>query len=496
MAVTFQPHGSTLRVVHVSPAAATLGIAPGQTLAHAQALAPTLLAWEDEPLRARAQLEALAMEARRFAPLVQLEGEDTLLLDVTGCARLFHGERNLLDRARAALQTRGFTVRGALADTAAAAWALAHAHAEAALVVAPGQTAASLAPLPVAALRLEASMVAALHAVGVETIEALLRLPRAALAARFGEALARRLSQALGETPEVLVPFARQPTLSCRQELGAATDRLTVLQEVLHRLLADFCRTLDQRRVGICRMFVTFEWLDVTLERGSRQQHETFALNVAQPTRVFARLWNLLATRLGDLRLPAPVYAVQLWARHLEPLDDEQGELFITDYEAIRARRDLLDRLALRLGVDAVVRAEALSDHQPERACRYVPLVGPAAGQPSRRRPAASGKGEGEVSHFVGAQAVTHHRPVRLLPVPVAISATAIVPDGPPITFRLHGRQQVVASCVGPERIETGWWRGPYLRRDYYRVTTTEGRHCWLFRARDTNCWFLQGWFD
>jgi len=87
-------------------------------------------------------------------------------------------------------------------------------------------------------------------------------------------------------------------------------------------------------------------------------------------------------------------------------------------------------------------------------------------------------------------------RPLRLSPHPIEVAATAVVPDGPPIAFRLRGTQHTVAESVGPERIETGWWRGPHLKRDYYRVTTKNGQRFWLFRQRDTRRWFLHGWFD
>jgi protein ImuB len=34
----------------------------------------------------------------------------------------------------------------------------------------------------------------------------------------------------------------------------------------------------------------------------------------------------------------------------------------------------------------------------------------------------------------------------------------------------------------GPERIETAWWRGPTVRRDYYIVETASGARYWIFR--------------
>jgi len=87
-------------------------------------------------------------------------------------------------------------------------------------------------------------------------------------------------------------------------------------------------------------------------------------------------------------------------------------------------------------------------------------------------------------------------RPLRLSPRAIEVAVTALVPEGPPIAFRFSGTQHTVVSSIGPERIETGWWRGPHLQRDYYRVATQSGRHAWLFRRRDTNQWFLHGWFD
>ena len=37
-------------------------------------------------------------------------------------------------------------------------------------------------------------------------------------------------------------------------------------------------------------------------------------------------------------------------------------------------------------------------------------------------------------------------------------------PGGPPRQVSWDRRTQTVARCWGPERIETGWWRGPDVR--------------------------------
>ena len=72
----------------------------------------------------------------------------------------------------------------------------------------------------------------------------------------------------------------------------------------------------------------------------------------------------------------------------------------------------------------------------------------------------------------------------------------ALVPDGPLVKFHWAGADYQIRSLSGPERIETGWWRGADIRRDYYVVTTQLGTRFWLFRRRDDGCWFLHGCFD
>ena len=55
--------------------------------------------------------------------------------------------------------------------------------------------------------------------------------------------------------------------------------------------------------------------------------------------------------------------------------------------------------------------------------------------------------------------------------------------DGLPVRFRWEGRFHVVVRSRGPERIETAWWRGPTVRRDYYIFETDRGGRFWMFRG-------------
>ncbi len=56
--------------------------------------------------------------------------------------------------------------------------------------------------------------------------------------------------------------------------------------------------------------------------------------------------------------------------------------------------------------------------------------------------------------------------------------------------------RQGVQILMGPERIESGWWDGADIRRDYYLIQTRAGQQGWAYRTvgqRD-GLW-LQGWF-
>jgi protein ImuB len=46
-----------------------------------------------------------------------------------------------------------------------------------------------------------------------------------------------------------------------------------------------------------------------------------------------------------------------------------------------------------------------------------------------------------------------------------------------------------------PERIETGWWDGQDVRRDYYRAWNHRGMRLWVFKDCRESCWYLHGLF-
>ena len=63
--------------------------------------------------------------------------------------------------------------------------------------------------------------------------------------------------------------------------------------------------------------------------------------------------------------------------------------------------------------------------------------------------------------------------------------------DGVPLYERAP-----LTLLAGPERIESGWWDGADVRRDYYVAHARAGLRLWIYRAREPGGgWWLHGVF-
>lgn len=456
--------GGARVVERVCPRARALGLRPGLSLAQARALVPGLTVAPHEPHRDRVVLMHLARWAYRFSPAVEPVEPGTLLLDITGCQRLFGGEEAIARQAVTGLARRGFQARGAVADTVGAAYALAVTGPAPLGVVPPGQASAWLAPLPPAALRVTPAVVEKLDAVGVRSIGDLLMLPRSSLPARFGTELVLRLQQALGEVWEGVTPHrpAEPPHARCSFE-SALTDYSGVVA-VVEQLLKEVLSPLRLRALAARRVECVLHY--------ERAAPRLVAVGLMRATHDHRHVAELLRQRLEQVDLAPGVVGVALIARQVSRGPGQQGGLF----EPPRTGEDealgnLIDRLAACLGHEALVRPQLVDDHQPERAFRY------ALAADTRCEPESNGD--------VPSVHVLARRPVRLLPRPVLTRVVVERPGGAPMLFVYRGREYRVVRAEGPERLETGWWRGPDIRRDYFRVTADTGEQFWLFRVLD-----------
>jgi protein ImuB len=475
--------GNTECLVAVDDAAERLGLTVGVGLAQARAMHPALAVEPEDADADKRLITAIADWCQRYTPLTAVAPPDGLLLDIGGCAHLFGGEERLRDDVVWRLTRFGFATSAAVADTIGAAFAAAHF--SSLTIVASGTERTTLAPLPLAALRLPADMVAVLARVGLKRIGDIVDLPRAPLAARFGGELLRALDRALGREREPLSPRLPVPPYSAEQPFAEPIAREEDVLAVTARLAARLRGMLERRGEGARRIALSLFRTDGAVRR--------IVAGTSRPIRDPHAIRALFVERLAALADEFdPGFGfdlARLAVEATEPLAPEQAGF---GHDANAGEIDgLVDRLAARLGSRRVCRPVAQDNHIPELAVSVVP---------AQANPAGIDTGWIAFRRFRSSVDLSA-RPLRLLAQPEPIEVTPMMVDAPPVRFRWRRAWHDVAFADGPERIEGAWWSeegGP--ARDYFRVEDRAGRRFWLFRAglyRDMaeTHWFLHGLF-
>ena len=224
-------------------------------------------------------------------------------------------------------------------------------------------------------------------------------------------------------------------------------------------LLDELCGLLAAGHQGARRLELALYRTDATVAHA--------VVGTGRPARDAGHLERLFRDKLDGLDAGFGVEVMTLAALAVDPLPPEQT---------------VLDDGAASLADHA--------SHVPERACREVAALAPAAGIEN------------------GPERPRQPRPLHLLPSPESIEVIAPVPDGPPVMVRWRRAQLRIAAADGPERIGPEWWRADgghdpeHLSRvrDYYRIEDADGRRFWVFReglyrADTPPRWYLHGVF-
>jgi len=510
------------------------GVRPGMPLAEAQALVRNLGVAVYDAQADRAALAKLAEACERFSPRVAVEeGEEpeSLLLDISNLEHLYRSEAKLLTQVENFFTRRGYRVQLAVGETVGAAWATAH--------FSDKRAGASPTPrddcglrigdcglktfnrkseirnpqLPVEALRVADDTAALLHQLGIESVDQLLALPRAELASRFGEELLLRLDQLSGSARELIEPHRGLPPLVASYALEEPTGDRAVLMHVLKQLVDELARQLATRDEGavllMCLLHLAGgKYLPAPsprrggLGRGE-QRTEPFSsssqvlrIGLLQPSANPRQLLELIELHLENVRLADEVDKVELRATVVGRLGERQRELF-----ADRWTRDpqqlalLVNRLSSRLGSDRVLAAELRKSPAPERCVKWRLAVEKKDRATRRQGDREKGRKSNSPCLPFSLSLCLPPRPLTLYRTPQAMEVVCVAPDGPPQFVWFARHREKIVSCLGPERIETLWWRGSSVRRDYYRVATNSGSHLWMFRQLHDGKWFVHGEF-
>lgn len=429
----------------VNPAARALGLKPGQLLSAAQALTRGFASADYDLAAIERWQQFLAAWAYGFSAQVSLHYPRCLLLEVGSSLGLFGPWPHFEARLRRELGELGFQQRITLAPNPVAARMLANVHDGLAIGDA-AELRAAFERLPVERIGLSRETASALTRMGLRSLQQLLALPRDGLARRFPAELLRHLDSLLGERALALEFYRPPDRFDARIELNFEVESHQALLFPLRRLTADLAAYLAGRDSGVQRF-------TLHLEHRNRPASQ-LVVGLLSAERDPAMLLELTRGRLEQLQLPAPVLALRLEARELPAFAPQHRQLFDERPQQSLPWEQLRERLRARLGDEAVQGLGVRADHRPEQSWQT---------ESDRRTPPLPSVGP---------------RPGWLLGEPQPLAEAGLL------------------ILAGPERIESGWWDGGDLRRDYYLVQTRSGQRAWAFRpVGGAGPLQLHGWF-
>lgn len=452
---------NAMRVLCCNDSATQSGVEPLLSLPTALALCPSLLTLQQQPEREKTTLQQLALIAYSFSPMVII-AEQGLWLELSGCEKLFHSYRQLLQQLQKNLSFLCCKIDMGIAGSADAARLLCRPGFRCEL---PESSAVEqqLRLTPLSLLKVQRRQQQSFQQLGLTCLEDLLKFPRAELASRFGTGIVEQLQLLLGEKPCQLThfkpPVSFHDLLQSTQGIFSKQGLLFPMKTLLQRLSI----YLQARQCYCSKIEWRFEPLI--------GEPSSMCITLSGNQNSWTTLLDLSRLQLERIDLPASIETIILSSDDFVDGLPEGLDLFgtapssdkaLTGEVNLEASR-LIDSLRARLGSEALQQPALGSNYLPEEAGKVV----------------APGKHQ--------QLAIDHHglQPLWLLPKPIAIQLR---------NQQLFWRQPLYILS-GPRRLSDNWWQTDQ-QRDYYLACDNEGSRYWLFKQAGTDRWFVQGLFS
>ncbi len=445
------------RKVHLmNSAAQEAGIGLGSSLATASSLVDDLACYKRDEQAEKEYLEKIIPIAYRLTPRVSVSLPYDLMLEVSGSVKLFGGLKPLVRLLERSLRRIGHKTFIGTAHAPCAARVLAHAEVATPLPNYPDASVVRenalkcLRETSLEHAELQPSDIERLFSMGIRSFGELIDLPRHELGQRFDKSLLEYLTRLLGSGFD---PQKYASPVECFQSdvhlLEPAKDRLS-LDDHMQQLALRLVHWLQSRQLGVLEATWTFKPYD--------DDGITVPVRFSHPQTRVPGILECSELALDAVELPSEVISISLEAPRVDSLLNAgpvEKDLLGTHQSRPALPGELLDRLTARLGVESWRLLRNVNDHRPEYA--WSPVTTRAFERDSTSFPTPG------------------HRPLWLFEPPMPVKRK---------NFEL---------LKGPERIESGWWEGRFLR-DYFVARHESGSLCWLFN--DGEEWFQHGYFS
>ncbi len=435
--------------------------------------------------------EALMECAKRFSPKIEvltfpaqeISGA-TLVLDVSASERLFGSAEQIARSLSRRVQGAGYKTNIAVSRNAYAA-VLAARGLNGVTVITGGHESATLAPLPLVVLELDAEQEQTFAAWGIRTLGGLAALPRKALISRMGQTAGRLQALARGEYSHLLVPDepAADAPLIEDAELEHPVELLEPLLFLLSRMLEQITQHAAERSLAIASVETR-----LALDDAAHGEHRRI-IRPAVPERNHHTLLKLIQLDLEAHPPEAAVVALHMVAQPARPQTAQQG-LFIPQSPEAGRLELLLARLRKLVGEDRIGAPELLASHRPD-AFHMTPfrVDDGAFDQATARR----------------VSACVQRTPVlRMVRPPRTVQVKTRGTE--PVMMIFDGKTLMIQERSGPWRSSGEWWTHPNWCREEWDIVLNEvqprsleakPRSCFrLAYDPGSDCWYLIGIYD
>lgn len=572
-------------LTHVNDVARAAGVRPGMTAAEGKTRAPALEIRDRDPEKERHLLEAAAESLLTLSSEVEAASPDVILLELGRStpalvAMGLADEQAVAARIREMLGAFGHDVTVAIADDIDTARTLAHARSAARpvskhrgsqkkdtalaqarpsrrqrrekslpdfqiVIAEPGRSAEALTSLPIEALLwtdaeldpngwLEVRLLSAhasLRVLGVQTVGQLAAFPIKQVKSRFEDAGVLLIDRALGQLHRPLRCYVPPEKVVELYDLDEPIDALESVLFVLKRLF-------DRIEARLYARGRAADSARIVLTTGPMRRRERLKLKLNRPSRSSRVMLRLAQEKLAGA-LAGAVWNISI---EVTPVADlgSQLDLFSLHEQRVEKVEELIDRLRISLGEQAVFAASLRDSHRPEAAW------GPEPFEPARAlREVQDTHGAKRAKKDVSMLRRT--LPTGAFQLPSAVNARSII-DGaeiegdlavakktaaldpshwpkavarvpadeplPPLPprplelfehpepARLHdgvlawrGRKLAVLEESSAEQLSAEWWTQQPLERTYRTLRLTDGRLVWVFEDLKGRA-FVHGVFD
>jgi protein ImuB len=323
----------------------------------------------------------------------------------------------------------------------------------------------ALGRLPTQALELNKEQHRRLYNMGVRYLRDIWRLPADGLRKRFGSDFINQLNRAIGKMPEPQNYYQPPPAFNSSYELPCEAEDLGLLMPVIDEIIAQLIDFLRRRDLSTSQLLLSL--------RHEQQSDTEINLGLRQPSRSQEHLMLLLETHFNNLMIPAPVIALKIEIKKFDAFTGRSNELLTEGKPSSNGYRNhsfnqFMEQLHARLGKHQVKNISSVAEHCPEYASRQLDYS------------------EQTSTNTSLVKTTSNPRPFWLLTTPQQLTLRQ---------GRLYHHHSITI-LNGPERIETRWWSGTDIRRDYYVAMEENGSRLWIYRARTgARDWYLHGVF-